>query len=66
MEGSMEGIEVVESSTLFRELATAHPGVEAWPDEGFTEGDWSLITPVGRLSRFVRPRLAPPLHLHGA
>jgi hypothetical protein len=44
----MEGIALVESSTLFRELATAHPGVEAWLDEGFTEGDWSYAWIVSR------------------
>ncbi len=28
----------VEATSLFRRLAGAHPSVEVWPDEEFTEG----------------------------
>jgi hypothetical protein len=31
-------VAAVEATSLFRQFATAHAGVEAWPDEGFTEG----------------------------
>jgi hypothetical protein len=44
----MSDIETVEASALFRRLADAHPGVEVWPDEGFTEGGWSYAWIVSR------------------
>jgi hypothetical protein len=47
-EAIVEGVATVEASALFRELAAAHPGVAVWPDEGFTEGDWSYAWVVSR------------------
>ena len=44
----MEGVTTVEASALFRELAASHPGVEVWPDDGFTEGGWSYVWVVSR------------------
>jgi hypothetical protein len=41
-------MEVVRASALFQALARQHPGVELWPDEGFTEGGWSYFWIVSR------------------
>jgi hypothetical protein len=38
----------LEASSLFRQLAGAHPSVEIWPDEAFTEGGWSYAWIVSR------------------
>lgn len=44
----MEDVRIVEASALFHQLAADHPGVEVWPDEGFTEGGWSYVSIVSR------------------
>ena len=41
-------VAAVEASSLFRQFSTAHACVEAWPDEGFTEGGWSYAWIVSR------------------
>jgi hypothetical protein len=44
----------VEATFLFRRLAGAHPGVEVWPDEEYTEGGWSYASIVSRFDGNVR------------
>ncbi len=44
----------VESSSLFRRLAGAHPGVEVWPDDESTEDGWSYAWIVSRFDGDVR------------
>ena len=44
----MEVYATIQASSLFREMAAAHPGVEVWPDDGFTEGGWSYAWIVSR------------------
>jgi hypothetical protein len=55
----MKGIvAAVETSSLCRRLAAAHPGVEVWPDEGFTEGGWSYAWIVSRSGEGIVRNLA--------
>jgi hypothetical protein len=41
-------VATVEASTLYRQLTAAHPGVEVWPDEGFSGEGWSYAWIVSR------------------
>ena len=43
-------MDVIRQSTLFRLLATEHPGIDVWPDEGNTEGDWSYFWIVSKFA----------------
>jgi hypothetical protein len=39
---------IVQASSLFQSLATAHPGIEVWPDEEYAEGGWEYFWIVSR------------------
>jgi len=44
----------IRMTSLFRDLDAHHPGIEVWPDEGFTEGDWAYFWIVSRVESAVR------------
>jgi hypothetical protein len=51
-------VTTVGASSLYRRLVAAHPGVEVWPDEGFSEGGWSYAWIVSRFGEGAVRNLA--------
>jgi hypothetical protein len=60
-----ENVASVEGSSLYRQLVAAHPSVEVWPDEEFSEGGWWYAWIVSRPGEGVVRALAYVRRLGG-
>jgi hypothetical protein len=54
----MKMVDKVEATALFRTLAAAHPKVEVWLDEGYSEEGWAYSWIICRPDEFTVKNLA--------